>query len=92
MTRMQASQLTVGNVVLPPEREIRLWMKRALAERNLPESALHLTITSIDEGAPDKKGRWLRFTCQQAPEWFQQTKPYPFVFKARPETPWAVVA
>ncbi len=91
MTRKPASTLQVGDKIMPPEREVRLWMRRTLQERNLPESALHMTITEIREGNPDKNGAWLIVVADQAPEWFQQCKPYPFTFKVRPETPWQVV-
>lgn len=88
MQNVLVETLKAGDVIMPPARELRLWMRRALAERNLPESALHLTVTEIQEGSPDKRGRWLIVKANQAPEWFQQCKPYPFIFKARPGTPW----
>lgn len=83
-----AENLKIGDKIMPPERELRLWMRRSLQEKNLPESALILTVTEIREGNPDKKGRWLIITSDQAPEWFVQCKPYPFRFKVRPDTPW----
>jgi len=89
MTKVRADALKVGDVIMPPAREVQLWMRRALAERNLPEAALHLTITGIDEGTPDKRGRWLIVTTEQTPEWnADRLRPMPFRFKARPETPW----
>jgi hypothetical protein len=91
-TKVPAHSLKVGDVIMPPAREVQLWMRRHLAERNLSESALYLTITGIDEGSPDKKGRWLIVTTDQTAEWnSDRVRPYPFKFKVRPETPWQVV-
>ena len=89
--------LKVGNVIMPPPREIRLWMRRALQERNLPETALHLTIVDIYEGAPDKRGPWVIIKTHQTPEWLsnhsnREPASSPFSFKARPETPWVEVS
>ncbi len=89
--KRRASELKIGDVIMPPDREVRLWMRRSCQEKGLPESALYLTITEISEGAPDAKGRWLLVTADQAREWFEGREPYPFKFKARPETPWAAV-
>jgi hypothetical protein len=92
MTKVLAETLKVGDRVMPPEREVRLWMRRRLTERNLPEAALHLTVTAIDEVAPDKRGRWLMFTTSATPEWNEgYVRAIPFRFKARPETPWPKV-
>lgn len=91
MKKVPAQSLRVGDTIMPPEREVRLWMRRTLQERNLPESALHMTITSINEGTADKGGRWLIVIADQAPEWFVNRNPYPFKFKVRPETPWPTI-
>lgn len=88
MTKVPAETLKISDVIMPPPREVQLWMRRHLQERGLPESVMHLTITEIHEGEPDKRGRWLWITADHAPEWFQSSKPYPFKFKVRPETPW----
>lgn len=87
MAKTLVRDLKVGDVIMPPAREVSLWMRRTLQERNLPESALHLTITKITDGAPDKRGPWLVVVCDQTPEW-RQGATYPFTFKARPDTPW----
>jgi hypothetical protein len=86
-------ELKIGDKIMPPRREIRLWMRRHAAERNLPESALALTIIEIREGNVDKGGRWLVVKCLQTPEWtanFVDPDPaaHKFTFKARAETPW----
>lgn len=69
---------------MPPGREVRLWMKRTLAERGLDESALLLTITDIREGKPDKGGRWLVVTTQHSEAWNQGRQAREFVFRKRP--------
>lgn len=89
MRKVLASELKVGDTIMPPEREVRLWMRRDCTERNLPETALHLTIAAIEEGAPDKRGRWLLISTDQTPEWLNgRPQRSPFRFKARPDTPW----
>lgn len=93
MTKVLAETLKIGDVIMPPAREVQLWMRRTLAERGLVESALHLTITEIIEGAPDKRGRWLIVVADQTPEWnAAYTRVSPFRFKVRPESPWAKIA
>ncbi len=88
--RRPAAQIQLGAIILPPERELRLWMRRHAAERGLSESALHLTVRDVREGAPDKKGRWLIFSCEHAPEWGANGSR--FVFRVRPHTPWPILA
>ncbi len=92
MNKVLAESLKIGDVILPPAREIQLWMRRHLQERGLPESAMHLTITEIHEGNADKRGRWLVVTADHAAEWFVSSNPYPFKFKVRPESPWPRVS
>jgi hypothetical protein len=89
--KILAKNLKVGDVVMPPAREVRLWMSRSCRDRGLPESALYLTITLIRESEPDVRGDWLWIEADQAPEWHGNVKPYPFKFKARPETPWLTI-
>lgn len=89
--------LKIGDVILPPARELSLWMRRECARRNQPESALYLTITDIHEGAPDKGGRWIVVKGDQTPEWNEPVlkagnKPSPFTFRARPTSPWLKIA
>ena len=82
-----AKAIQAGDTILPPERELRLWMQRENSARGLPEAALHLTVLSVEEAMPDKRGRWLLIKTQHSPEW----RARPFAFKARPETPWPTV-
>lgn len=87
-----AESLKVGDVVMPPSREVRLWMLRAAAEKGLAEGDLGIMLTDIHEGAPDKRGRWLVFTGYLRDAWYAGGKQHPFKFKARPKTPWPVAA
>jgi len=80
------ADLKVGDVVAPPQREVSLWMKRTAAEKGLPESVLSITIESIHEGAPDKRGRWICVKGFLPQAWFGDGKRFPFTFKARPDT------
>jgi hypothetical protein len=92
MTNVRAEALKIGDTILPPAREVNLWMRRHCQENNLPESALHLTITDIVEGTPDKRGRWLIVRTEQSAAWNAgRPKAIPFNFKARPETSWPLV-
>lgn len=86
-----ASSITVGSVIMPPARELRLWMRRDLAERNLPGSALHMTVTSVREGASDKRGPWIVITAYLPDSWYSN-EPYPWTLKMRPETMWPVIS
>lgn len=83
-----AAELVVGDVILPPARELSLWMTRAAINRGLSYTATRLTVTHAHEGVPDKKGRWLLVTAEHTAEWNEGRTPIPFRFKARPETPW----
>ena len=77
-----------GDVIYPPAREVRLWMRRWIEEKGLSESALHLTVKEIRETYPDKKGTWLLVTTERNAEWNGSQAPSDFRFKARPETNW----
>lgn len=90
--RQPIEQVKPGQVILPPARELSLWMWRHCQEQGLPESAVHLTVREIEEGMPDKKGRWLIVRCNQSPEWTKGQPGRSFNFKARPSTPWPIVA
>lgn len=92
MAKVLAETLKVGDKIMPPAREVQLWMRRDLQIRGLEESALHLTITEIHEGIADKRGRWLVVSCDQSAEWNSGRKSLPFKFMVRPATPWAKVA
>jgi hypothetical protein len=94
---VHAEILKIGDTILPPAREIQLWMRRYCQERGLAESAMHLIVTGIDEGTPDKRGRWLFVRTRQTAEWCADLvdpdpAKHPFTFKARPQTPWPLIA
>lgn len=93
MTRKPAELIKPGDVIMPPERELRLWMRREIAKRGLTESALHLTVIETYEGSPDKRGRWVVIKAKYPPEWNWNSQSLgTFTIKARPETNWAMAA
>jgi hypothetical protein len=89
VTRKKAELLAVGDVIMPPPREVSLWMRKRAAERGLPESALYLTVAEVREGEPDSRGRWLAVNGLHTAEWAEGAR-RPFRFKVRPETLWLV--
>jgi hypothetical protein len=95
-TTATAETIQVGDVILPPARELSLWMRRTAREKGLGDEALYLTVTEIREGTPDKGGRWIVIKSQQTAEWKRDYRPestdLPFVFKARPATPWSIIS
>lgn len=86
-TKKPAEMIKAGDVILPPEREMRLWMRRDVTAKNLSDSALHLTVTEIYEGAPDKRGRWIVIKANYSPEF----STLGMTIKARPDTPWPII-
>jgi hypothetical protein len=90
MTTKPAEFITVGDVILPPEREMRLWMRREASSRNLTDNALHLTVTEIYEGASDKRGRWIVIKAKYSPEF--HSGHISMTIKARPNTPWPIIS
>jgi hypothetical protein len=91
MTTQPIESVKRGAVILPPERELSLWMRRHCRELGLPETAMYLTVRDICEGSPDKRGRWVRVMCDHTPAWLQGRPAYSFTFKARPSTLWPVI-
>jgi len=91
MQKVTVNTLKVGDVIMPPAREVSLWMRRDCQEKGLSESALHLTITEIKEGNYDKGGLWLIIKADHNDEWNAGRKAFPFSFKARPDSSWLKV-
>jgi len=51
-----------GDMVMPPERELRLWMRASLKEMGLPEDALLNRVLEVVPGFKvDKGGPWTLF-------------------------------
>jgi hypothetical protein len=90
--KVRADALAVGDIVMPPERELRLWMRRDAAERGLTDKDLGIMLTEVREGAPDTRGRWILFSGYLPDHWYKSGRPYKWTFKARPETAWVRVA
>lgn len=89
MTTTPVQDLTIGTVILPPARDLRLWMRRMCAEKGKPESAAQLIVRDLRDGAPDKNGAWAIIVAEPVREWGTPTR---WAIKARPSTPWPVVA
>jgi hypothetical protein len=90
--KVPADSLKVGDMVMPPEREMRLWMIRDAAEKGMSPSDLGILLTDVHEGEPDKGGRWIFLTGYLRDQWYAGRRQYPMKFKARPNTPWPVAA
>ena len=67
MTKVPVSSIQAGDVIMPPERELRLWMRRTLAERGLPEEALHITVTEVR--AAREGWAWIKGNGQFVGRW-----------------------
>jgi hypothetical protein len=60
LSKVKYSDVKYGEKVMPPAREVNLWMKRSCAEKGLPLSALLLTVAKVIPGAKvDKGGPWV---------------------------------
>jgi hypothetical protein len=88
MTTKAVAALRPGDVILPPARELALWMRRDAAAKGLPESMLRLTVETIREGAPDKRGPWVIVAGYLPDAWYANGRRYVWTFKARPATLW----
>ena len=91
MNKIPVESIAIGDVILPPARELQLWMRRDAAARGLAESALHLTVTAVYESASDKNGRWIVVRCARSSAWLAGRPDYGFSFKSRPMTSWPII-
>ena len=89
---LKVADLQVGDVVSPPQREISLWMRRDAVNKGLGEAALAITIETVREGPPDKRGRWVCIAGYLPKAWYTSGTRYLFTFKARPETLWPLLS
>jgi len=87
-TTIKVSEIQVGDVIMPPERELRLWMRKHAAAHGWSENALALTVTEVGDGLPDKGGPWVLIRTVHDPEWVPSGA---FKFKARPWSDWKLV-
>lgn len=87
---MPVETLRAGDVILPPARELSLWMRRHARERGLSDAALNLTVIRTREGNPDTRGRWVVVEAAHTEEW--GLRAFPFIFKARPGTLWPLIS
>lgn len=90
---VSVSTLKPGDVIMPPERELRLWMRRHAAENGMSENALTLTVMEAEFSHRDKGGDWHVIRTQRDPEWDAKVmrKGLPFSFHARPWSNWRLV-
>lgn len=91
MAKILAKDLKVGDIIMPPQREVSLWMRKELEKRNLPESALYLKVEKVEETWADKKGPWLLVTTTHSEAWNQGRTSYPWKIKIRPNTLWPLI-
>lgn len=87
METIKVSQIKVGDVIMPPAREVSLWMKRHIHDNGLSESALLQTVKEIYSSA-DKGGPWICFKSTYSAEWTGNRPTYGMSFRARPDTAW----
>lgn len=88
-----ASEIKVGDVIMPPARELSLWMRKTAKDRGLDDAALHLTVIEVYEGAPDAKGRWFVVSASYSAQWATNRSPIPtMTFRVRPETAMVLIA
>ena len=89
---MKVSDIQIGDLIYPPQREIRLWMLRMLRDKELDETALLLRVVEVRPSKPDKNGPWTFVKGQHCKEWCKDhaepDKPFYMSFLARPYTPW----
>lgn len=92
---MKVSDIKIGDLIYPPQREIRLWMTKALSEKELDETALLLTVVELRDSKPDKNGPWTFVKAQYSKAWTsdyaEPEAPQYMSFLARPHTPWKIV-
>jgi hypothetical protein len=88
LTKIKVADIKEGDVIMPPGRELRLWMRRHARDNGMSDHALTLTVMEIEHGAGDKRGPWVRFRCMHDPEW---KNGHPFSFVARPWSDWKKV-
>lgn len=92
--KVLAETLRPGDVIRPPARELSGWMRKRAAERQLDESALCMTVSSVREGQADAGGRWVLITAQMSNAWHeaQGSRRHDWTFRARPGTPWPLIS
>ncbi len=68
-TKIMPSDVKAGDLVMPPAREVRLWMRRDCQDKGLEESALLLTVAEVIEGGKiDKGGPWTYIKARYSAE------------------------
>ena len=92
LIKVLPESLKNGDLIMPPERELSLWMRRDARDKNLAEDALLLKVLEIETFAKvDKRGNWIRIHALYSEAFTAyQTRPYPqgreFKFLVLPTT------
>lgn len=92
-TKIAAGEIRVGDIIRPPAREMRLWMRRDAMARGLDDAALAMTVLEVSTDA-DAAGPLVRFSATMSDAW-HAGKPgtnRPWRFHARPTTRWEMLA
>ena len=79
------AEVKPGDLILPPARELSLWMRRKLAKEGLPEESLLLTVSEVlTDYKQDKGGSWTFVRAKYSKEFGKEAG---FNFFVRPNTP-----
>lgn len=94
--KVPIESLKPGDLILPPERELSLWMRQAALDKGLPYEALYLTVIGSEEGPPDKGGRWWRIEAVSSRLWRDKwfcggIEAVPWRFRARVGKLWPLI-
>lgn len=82
--KLNHSEVVSGDKVMPPVREVSLWMKRDLITKGLSIESLLLTVNTVAQNwKQDKGGAWTLFDTNYSPEFGNGRR---FTFKMRPST------
>jgi hypothetical protein len=91
-TKKPISEVKVGEQIMPPAREVSLWMRRTLAEKGLDESALLLTVVAVDHGTRLGVGIKAQYGKEWTATYAEPNKAHYMTFQAKPTTMWKVKA
>ena len=82
--KVTQSEVKPGDQIMPPARELSLWMRRDCAKKGLPEDALLLHVVEITPDYKiDKGGSWTYIKAMYSQEFAGGR---PFNFFVRPNT------
>lgn len=82
--KVPVSTLKPGDKIMPPEREVRLWMRQHVIDNGLTDAALIMTVVAVEPYDTDKRGEWWRVTAEHNAKWLQGRERAVWKFLARP--------